>query len=112
MNFNETKKTSYSFPDKYFEPIQKNLGFRDEHELLWGTNQKIKEYSPKLFYVFYLDMLEDEKMKMICESLLGFTSKELAGETRKENRIKIFSKEQKISQIYSEIECVFLKEFF
>lgn len=111
LNFNEHKKTPYSFPSNYFLHIQKILRFRDVHEMLWGTNQEIKKYCSKLFSFLFEDMLDDKKMRPNCESLLDLISTNLYDEAKKAGKIRIFSNEQKINQIYSGIEQEFLKEF-
>jgi hypothetical protein len=102
------KRNSYLIPEQYVGLLTCKLNFSCEHELLWGTDEEISRYAPKLFELLMDDCLIEEinnKENFTC--LLSNFGKE----TPEVNSEKI----DKISRITlddkNSVESQFIKDF-
>lgn len=66
------RNNRYLIPDMYVDLLTYKLRFNNEHDLLWGKTEEIKQYGSKLFECLLIDCIdEDVKVKSNILSLIS-----------------------------------------
>ncbi|MBR0584733.1 hypothetical protein HF326_16910 [Bacillus altitudinis MN12] len=87
------RNNRYLIPDMYVDLLTYKLRFNNEHDLLWGKTEEIKQYGSKLFECLLIDCIdEDVKVKSNILSLISDFGRESTEITTKkvDNILKIF----------------------